>query len=120
MEEHAGTEFLPLLLVLLLAFIVPLLLSRVRRVPIVVGEIIAGVIIGQSGLNLVEYNPTLEVMSDIGLAFLMFLAGMEINFDKLFPPREKGGSSTPNLPKLALGSYLLTLFLAIPGRIPAY
>jgi Kef-type K+ transport system membrane component KefB/Trk K+ transport system NAD-binding subunit len=115
MEEHAGTEFLPLLLVLLLAFVVPLFLSRMRRIPVVVGEIIAGVLIGQSGLNLVEYNPTLEVMSDIGLAFLMFLAGMEINFDKLFPPREQGVSTGPNLPGMAFVSYLLTLGLAIPG-----
>jgi Kef-type K+ transport system membrane component KefB/Trk K+ transport system NAD-binding subunit len=115
MEEHAGTEFLPLLLVLLLAFVVPLLLSRVRRVPVVVGEILAGVLIGQSGLNLVEYNPTLEVMSDIGLAFLMFLAGMEIDFDKLFPPREKRSSNAPNLPGMAFIAYLATLALAVPG-----
>ena len=49
MEEHAGTGFLPLLLVLFLAFLVPLLLSRFKRVPVVVGEIVAGVIIGHSG-----------------------------------------------------------------------
>ena len=87
MEEHAGPGFFPLLLVLLLAFMVPLLLSRFKRVPVVVGEIVAGVIIGHSGFNLVGPNPALVVMSDIGLAFLMFLAGMEIDFAKLFPPR---------------------------------
>ena len=116
MEEHTGNGFLPLLLVLLLAFLVPLLLSRFKRVPVVVGEIVAGVIIGHSGLNLVGANPTLEVMSDIGLAFLMFLAGMEIDFAKLFPPREKGQPNPgPNLPRLAFIVYLLTLVLAIPG-----
>ena len=115
MEEHAGNEFLPLLLVLLLAFVVPLLLSRVKRVPVVVGEIVAGVLIGQSGLNIVEYNPTLEVMSDIGLAFLMFLAGMEINFNKLFPPKQGNVPSAPNLPRIAFGVYILTLALALPG-----
>jgi len=116
MEEHAGTGFLPLLLVLLLAFLVPLLLSRFKRVPVVVGEIIAGVIIGHSGLNLVSANPTLEVMSDIGLAFLMFLAGMEIDFAKLFPPREKDQPRPgPNLPGMAFVVYALTLVLAVPG-----
>ena len=75
MEEHASTGFLPLLLVLFLAFLVPLLLSRFKRIPVVVGEIVAGIIIGHSGFNLVGENPTLVVMSDIGLAFLMFLAG---------------------------------------------
>ena len=53
MEEHTGTGFLPLLLVLVLAFLVPLLLARFKRVPVVVGEIVAGVIIGHSGFNLV-------------------------------------------------------------------
>ncbi len=118
MEEHTGTGFLPLLLVLFLAFLVPLLLSRFKRVPVVVGEIVAGVMIGHSGLNLVGANPTLEVMSDIGLAFLMFLAGMEIDFSKLFPPREKGEEKRgPNLLGLAFVVYLLTLLLAIPGAL---
>jgi Kef-type K+ transport system membrane component KefB/Trk K+ transport system NAD-binding subunit len=116
MEEHTGTGFLPLLLVLFLAFLVPLMLSRFKRVPVVVGEIVAGVIIGHSGLNLVGANPTLVVMSDIGLAFLMFLAGIEIDFDKLFPPRDPGEPrSGPNLPGFAFIVYLLTLALAIPG-----
>ncbi len=116
MEEHASTGFLPLLLVLFLAFVVPLLLARFRRIPVVVGEIVAGIIIGHSGFNLVGANPTLEVMSDIGLAFLMFLAGMEIDFSKLFPPREKNQAAAgPNLPAQAFLVYLLTLVLAVPG-----
>ena len=47
MEEHTGTGFLPLLLVLLLAFFVPMMLSRFKRVPVVVGEIVALVKIGK-------------------------------------------------------------------------
>ncbi|MBN1665453.1 MAG: monovalent cation:proton antiporter family protein [Anaerolineales bacterium] len=115
MEEHASTGFLPLLLVLLLAFVVPLLLARFKKIPVVVGEILAGVIIGQSVLNLVEVNATLEVMSDIGLAFLMFLAGMEIDFSKLFPPRGENKPSGPNIPAFSFVVYLLTLGLAVPG-----
>lgn len=116
MEEHASTGFLPLLLVIFLAFLVPLLLSKFKRIPIVVGEIVAGIIIGHSGFNLVGENPTLVVMSDIGLAFLMFLAGMEIDFSKLFPPREKGSPALgPNLPGMAFIVYLITLGMAVPG-----
>jgi Kef-type K+ transport system membrane component KefB/Trk K+ transport system NAD-binding subunit len=93
-----------------------LLLSRFKRVPVVVGEIVAGVIIGHSGLNLVGASPMLVIMSDIGLAFLMFLAGMEIDFAKLFPPREKDRPNPgPNLPGMAFIVYLLTLILAVPG-----
>lgn len=114
--EQSGTGFISLLLVIFLAFIVPLLLSKLKRIPVVVGEIVAGIIIGHSGFNLVGANPTLTVMSDIGLAFLMFLAGMEIDFSKLFPPREKGKPAPgSNLPGMAFIVYLVTLGLAIPG-----
>lgn len=45
-----GLSFVPLLIVLLLAFLVPLVLSRFKRLslPIVVGEILAGILIGRS------------------------------------------------------------------------
>ncbi len=73
--------FLPLLIVTLLAFLVPIALSRLRSVPIVVGEILAGIIIGPSLLGWIHPDePTLELLSEIGFAFLMFLAGLEIDF----------------------------------------
>lgn len=115
MEE--SLQFAPLLLVFALAFFVPLILGRVRWLPVVVGEILAGVIIGRSGLNIVGHTVTLEVFSTIGLAFLMFLAGMEIDFSRLFPKR-RGGESQPNGPNplmLAVVSYLATLLLAVPA-----
>jgi len=107
-----GLNYVPLLLVLLLAFAVPLLLSRLRVFPVVVGEILAGVIIGRSGLGLVEANPTLDIFSNIGLSFLMFLAGMEIDFSRLFPGKN-GNGSNKNLAGLALQAYLLTFLLAL-------
>lgn len=114
MEE--SFDFAPLLLILMLAFFVPLVLTRIRWIPVVVGEIMAGVLIGQSGLGWVGHHDTVEVMGNIGLAFLMFLAGMEIDFSKLFPARIAGQTRNgPNLPGLALAAYLITLALAIPG-----
>lgn len=123
MEEHFN--FFPLLLVLLLAFAVPLILGRIRWLPIVIGEILAGILIGVSGLNLINENATLEVFSNIGLAFLMFLAGLEIDFDRLFPQRIKKAAAAnlesdqdkgqPNLLAYAALVYLLTILLAIPG-----
>ena len=123
MEEHIN--FFPLLLVLLLAFGVPLVLGRFRWLPIVVGEILAGVVIGHSGLNLIGDNATLEVFSNIGLAFLMFLAGLEIDFNRLFPTRSRNsrdneasedtGVDTPNFLAYAAIVYLFTMVLAIPG-----
>jgi len=60
--------FLPLLLVLFLAFLVPPLLSRVRWIPVVVGEIMAGILIGRSGLNLIRADSVLAFLAEIGLA----------------------------------------------------
>lgn len=117
MSEHIN--FAPLLLVLLLTFTVPLALGRLRWLPVVVGEILAGIIIGRSGLNLVQSNEMLEIFSNIGLAFLMFLAGLEIDFSRLFP---QGGpaagdqkSEGRSALRLAGVVYLLTLILAVPG-----
>jgi Kef-type K+ transport system membrane component KefB len=47
----------------------------------VVALITAGVVIGPFGLELIEINPTLNFFSEIGLIFLMFMAGLETRFD---------------------------------------
>lgn len=123
MEE--SMNFLPLLIVLALAFTVPLILGRFRWLPVVLGEIVAGIVIGHSGFNLIGESETLEIFSTIGLAFLMFLAGLEIDFNRLIPIRSKSESNgskngqpqanTPNMLGYASIVYLLTLALAIPG-----
>jgi Kef-type K+ transport system membrane component KefB len=46
-------------------------------------ELVAGIAIGPSGLGWVEVDGPIEVLSLIGLAFLLFLAGLEIDFDRL-------------------------------------
>jgi Kef-type K+ transport system membrane component KefB len=84
MEEEIS--FLPLLIVVFLAFIVPITLSRFQklRLPIVVGEIIAGIIVGRSGLGWVAHHDfVLDLLAEFGFVFLMFLSGMEINFSSL-------------------------------------
>jgi Kef-type K+ transport system membrane component KefB/Trk K+ transport system NAD-binding subunit len=112
-------RFVPLLIVLGLAFLVPILLARFRLLPVVVGEIIAGILVGASGLGWVTEGPILEFMGDVGLAFLMFLAGMEIDFSRLFPARSSEPSEKqdgmPNILLLSSLVYLATLALAIPG-----
>lgn len=75
-------SFVPLLIVATIAFAVPVLLSRLRRlgIPVVAGEIVAGIAVGKSGLDLVESGHLLRVLSDFGFAYLMFLSGLEIDF----------------------------------------
>lgn len=80
-----GSSLAPVLLVVGLAFLVPILLARFPRLqlPVVVGEILAGMLIGRSGLNLVHEDSILEVLAALGFAFLMFLSGLEIDFSML-------------------------------------
>ncbi|MDP9294611.1 MAG: cation:proton antiporter, partial [Actinomycetota bacterium] len=74
-----------LLIVVAVAFAVPLLLGLMPavRLPSTVLEIVAGIAIGPSLLGLVEVDRTIGVVSILGLAFLLFLAGLEIDFSKL-------------------------------------
>ena len=104
-------EFLPLLLILFLAFLVPPLLSRFRWLPVVVGEIVVGMVVGRSGFNLVRSDPTLEFLAEIGLAILMFLSGLEIDFSLMFS-RLPGKKSRTSPLFLAGLSFILTVLLA--------
>jgi len=69
--EHAQFSFIPLLIVVGIAFVVPILLSRLRGIfiPIIIGEILAGVAVGKSGLNLVQENTVLEILSTLGFIY---------------------------------------------------
>ncbi|RJS92835.1 monovalent cation:proton antiporter family protein [Salinisphaera sp. Q1T1-3] len=82
-------SFVPLLVVIALSFAVPVALSPIRRlgIPVVVGEIAAGMLVGHSGLHLVEQDFVLRVLSVFGFAYLMFLSGLEIDFSGLTPRR---------------------------------
>jgi Kef-type K+ transport system membrane component KefB len=73
------------LIVAAIAFVVPLTLGLVPalRVPSVVVEIVAGIVIGPAVLGIVEVDAPLRFMSLLGLAFLLFLAGMEIDLGGL-------------------------------------
>ena len=74
-----------LLIVMAVAFAAPLLLGLFPRLllPSVVLEIVAGIVIGPSGLGWVEVDEAVEVVALLGLAFVLFLAGLEIEFAKL-------------------------------------
>lgn len=80
-----------LVIVLVAAFLTPLLLHRFRlhMIPVVVAEIIVGIIIGKTGFNIVEQDMWLETLSTLGFLFLMFLSGLEIDFSA-FANKKKG------------------------------
>jgi Kef-type K+ transport system membrane component KefB len=78
-------EFVNLLIVAAAAFAAPFLLglAPALRIPAVVLEIVVGIVIGPAGLGWVEVDAPVEVLALVGLAFLLFLAGLEIEVDRL-------------------------------------
>ena len=78
-------SFSNLLIVMAVAFAAPLLLGLFPRLllPSVVLEIVAGIVVGPSVLGWVEVDDAVEVIALLGLAFVLFLAGLEIEFGKL-------------------------------------
>ncbi|WP_077310161.1 monovalent cation:proton antiporter family protein [Terribacillus halophilus] len=86
--EHES--ILSLVVVILAAFLTPILMNRLklRALPVVVAEIIVGIIIGQSGFDLVNQSTWLETLSTLGFIFLMFLSGLEIDFS-IFANKKK-------------------------------
>jgi len=78
-------SFTGLVVVCAVAFTAPLLLALVPRLrlPAVVLEILAGIAIGPTGLGWVTMDEPIRVLSMLGLAFLLFLSGLEIDFTLL-------------------------------------
>ncbi|HEY0468154.1 MAG TPA: cation:proton antiporter, partial [Polyangiaceae bacterium] len=95
----------PLLFVSLAAVLAPLLSSCTGRlrVPIVVFEIVLGVLLGPQGFGLTKFEGGLPYLSVLGTAFLFFMAGTEIDI---------GAMRGPPL-RLATLSWLLSLGLAV-------
>ncbi|MDE6137799.1 MAG: cation:proton antiporter [Muribaculaceae bacterium] len=64
--------------VLMIILFAPLLLSRLK-VPHIVGMIVAGVVVGPYGFNVLDNDSSFAIFGQVGLLYLMFLAGLEID-----------------------------------------
>lgn len=110
-------------IVVIAAFLTPLLLHRFKLnvIPVVIGEIIVGLIIGKSGFDLIEKDMWLQTLSTLGFIFLMFLSGVEIDFSA-FSGSKKGatlpnGKKEPNRLKI---SFIIFLGILIVSVILSY
>lgn len=65
-------------LILFIILLAPVLLEKVRT-PDIIGLIVAGILIGPHGFNILEKSLFVDVFSTIGLLYIMFLAGLELN-----------------------------------------
>ncbi len=86
---------LSLFLVILLALVIPIFMARfqISNVPTAVAEIIVGIVMGSSGFNLITSTHDLTFLSNLGVILLMFLSGMEIDFDLLQRKNNHKGKS---------------------------
>ncbi|MCD8183392.1 MAG: cation:proton antiporter [Bacteroides sp.] len=66
------------LLVLLIILFAPILLNRLR-IPHIIGMILAGLVIGEHGFNILVRDSSFELFGKVGLYYIMFLAGLEMN-----------------------------------------
>lgn len=114
-------EFLSLVIVVIAAFLTPIIVNRlnINFLPVVVAEILMGIIIGHSFLNIVERDSMLNILSTLGFIFLMFLSGLEIDF-KAFKKDSRSRQGTDkqekNLPShlnLALTVFGFIMILSI-------
>ena len=66
------------LLVLLIILFAPILLNKLR-IPHIIGMILAGLVSGEHGFNILVRDSSFELFGKVGLYYIMFLAGLEMN-----------------------------------------
>ena len=98
---HDGVELTGLALVGLIALAGGLLMVRMRQ-PVIVGYIVAGVVLGPSGFQLVEDRLSVAVLAELGVLMLLFLVGMELSL--------RGFKA---IWKVAVGATLLQIAIAV-------
>lgn len=105
---------LSMFLVMLAALLIPILMARfkISGVPTAVAEIVMGILIGKSCFNIVQVTPDLTQLSSLGVIILMFLSGMEIDFD-LFRPGTNNEEQRWSPVKLAGIAFIGTLINAL-------
>jgi Kef-type K+ transport system membrane component KefB len=103
--DTPGVTFTNLLIISVIAVVAPLIVGYLPRLrlPAVVLEIAAGIVVGPSVLGWVHVDLPVQIIALLGLAFLLFLAGLEIDLHQL-----RG-----RVLRLATSGYVVTLFLGI-------
>ena len=67
-------------LVLVIILFAPVILERLH-IPHIVGLILAGVLVGQHGFNILKQDSSFDLFGKVGLYYIMFLAGLEMNME---------------------------------------
>jgi Kef-type K+ transport system membrane component KefB len=100
MSDHL---ILHLILILTVAWVLGSLFYR-WGLPVILGELIAGLILGPTLLGIVEWSDSIKLMADLGIFFLIFYAGMDMD------PEELLAHMKPAL-LVAVGGFVVPFFL---------
>lgn len=87
-ELPLGNPVLIFSLILFIILLSPILLRKLN-IPGIIGLIIAGVVIGPHGLNVLEKSSAIDLFSTIGLLYIMFIAGLELDMNEFKSNRNK-------------------------------
>ncbi|WP_117174025.1 cation:proton antiporter [Mariniflexile rhizosphaerae] len=87
-EFPLGNPVLVFSLILFIILLSPILLRKLN-IPGIIGLIIAGVVVGPYGLNILEKNSAIDLFSTIGLLYIMFIAGLELDMNEFKSNRNK-------------------------------
>jgi len=75
-------------LILFIILISPILLGRIK-IPGIIGLIISGILVGPYGFHILEKNSAVELFSTIGLLYIMFIAGLELDLNNFKKKKHK-------------------------------
>ena len=68
--------------VLLIILLAPIIMGKLR-IPHIIGMVLAGVVIGEHGLNILSRDSSFELFGKVGLLYIMFLAGLEMDLESV-------------------------------------
>ena len=68
--------------VLLIILFAPIIMGKLR-IPHIIGMVLAGVLIGEHGLHILERDDSFELFGKVGLLYIMFLAGLEMDLESV-------------------------------------
>ena len=80
-------------LVLIIILFAPMILGRLH-IPHIIGMILAGVLIGEHGFHVLDRDSSFELFGKVGLYYIMFLAGLEMDMEDFKKNRMELGPCT--------------------------
>ena len=68
--------------VLLIILLAPIVMGKLR-IPHIIGMVLAGMVVGAHGLNILTRDSSFELFGKVGLLYIMFLAGLEMDLESV-------------------------------------